>query len=313
MGSRKLLSKWPGILQINGVIYLLVVGILVFSVNREQAHKNRLNYLKVGIEDYLLEFQSGSKSPDPQIFHRAVRYYKALIHLSPENAVYYGNLGFCYFQLGQMAKAIRAYDRAIILEPKLYTLHWDLGMIHYAIHDHKRAAENFITSLALIPQSLISYQKLADSFKSPVNGEDGEMMIQRMRRQAQADEEKGLHYVAQTYFQLSMYPSMFETVRHGLNKFPNDVMFQYDLALALWARENPQKAEKILTEVIAREPDFYDAYIYLRRIKLVQNKVEAAMLDSRKILELKKRGLPVKEKFPLHLNREWTFLRHQVY
>ena len=74
------------------------------------------------------------------------------------------------------------------------------------------------------------------------------------------------------------------------NKDPNDSFVVYGIALEYISKENYDKAEKYLSELITNDPDYLPAYMQLAQVKENLNKIEEAKDIYRKGIEVAKKN-----------------------
>ena len=60
----------------------------------------------------------------------AIEYYEFALKLKPDAAFYYNNIGFSYYNLGQIAKAIEYYNKALQLDPNYKVAKNNLKIAH---------------------------------------------------------------------------------------------------------------------------------------------------------------------------------------
>ena len=72
-----------------------------------------------------------------------VRYYERVVQYMPHLDDAHGMLGFCYFYLGQPAKALKEYEKAGVLNPHFFFFQYNLGAIHFLNEDYATAAKYF--------------------------------------------------------------------------------------------------------------------------------------------------------------------------
>ena len=182
-------------------------------INSKTALMNRMNFLMEG-ELAAKAFEQGAEGIDPTMLTMAVRYYRTLLQLFPEEAVIYGNLGFCYFYLGDYSRAWEAYQHAVILEPQLSTLRWDMAMILFQRGEFKKAAvlwEEYLGQREGFKGYLEAYRKQLKR----MNRKDAFSLIQQAERRFAEDEIKTYIKLAESYFLLKEYDKAKNAELHG--------------------------------------------------------------------------------------------------
>jgi superkiller protein 3 len=93
-----------------------------------------------------------------------VRAYRRALALDPKYAIAHYNLGNALYKQGQLTGAVRAYRRALALDPKNAKAHVGLGAIlcdH--LHDYDGAIAAFRRALALDPKYAIAHNNLGNA------------------------------------------------------------------------------------------------------------------------------------------------------
>ena len=73
-------------------------------------------------------------------------------------------------------------------------------------------------------------------------------------------------------------------------KDPNDPFIAYGIALEYISAMNYEEAEKILSEIITKDPDYVPAYMQLARVKENLYKIEEAKNTYKKGIEIAKKN-----------------------
>ncbi len=69
----------------------------------------------------------GNALKEQHLIQDAIACYQAAIKLRPDFAIAHGNLGSCYYDLGDYTSAIKAFNYAIQLEPNFPDAYNNLG------------------------------------------------------------------------------------------------------------------------------------------------------------------------------------------
>jgi Tfp pilus assembly protein PilF len=80
--------------------------------------------------------------------------------------------------------------------------------------------------------------------------------------------------------------SLFELYK----KDPNDSFVAYGIALEYISTENYDEAEKYLSEIISKDPDYLPSYMQLAQVKEKLNKIEEAKDTYKKGIEIAKKN-----------------------
>jgi len=124
------------------VFYLIVYACaqLLFDCKTifDRGRRKALNRLLPDIAQ-LAKFEE-NKNADKKILEEAKFYYQKVIEYIPQTTAAYGMLGFCYYHLGEVNKAIELYQKAIELKPDFFTFHYNLAVIYYERNEFKKSA-----------------------------------------------------------------------------------------------------------------------------------------------------------------------------
>ncbi len=87
----------------------------------------------------------------------AVKAYGKAIRLNPDYAPAYNNRGKCYARLGDYRQAVKDFNNAIALDPGLATTHYNRGNAYTRLGNYRRAITDFDRAIALDPGFAIAY------------------------------------------------------------------------------------------------------------------------------------------------------------
>jgi Tfp pilus assembly protein PilF len=114
-------------------------------------------------------------------YSRAIPVLEAAIHLEPENAMAWVNLAAAYLGKLPLAtqehqeRAIEAYERALVLDPRAPNVHYNLGLIYLERRDMLRAAAHFYSALETDPTDRDARYWLDRIHKEPTDRQSGEL------------------------------------------------------------------------------------------------------------------------------------------
>ena len=121
-------------------------------------------------------------------WNKAVQVLSKAAELHPDNVMIWTNLGAAHLGRLELAgpqqqeRAIRAYEKALAIDPKTPNIHYHLGLIHKDRGDLERAAEAFRQALVVDPTDRdaqrwldrIDQSMIAQSQQSTVPISDGD-------------------------------------------------------------------------------------------------------------------------------------------
>jgi len=93
----------------------------------------------------------------------AINNYNRVLHLTPDNAVTFYNIGGAYLYLGEFKKAADALNKAIKIEPDSLA-YLNAGSMYYLSGDFKSAIEMYQQALYLQPNNVEFLVNIADAY-----------------------------------------------------------------------------------------------------------------------------------------------------
>lgn len=124
------------------VAYALAAVVLGVAVDRKAATFERLNAVQEW-GDYPARLESGQAGYDERRLRFAVRYYKLAAKIVPRSDQPYATIGYCYARLGEDARAVQYFQKALELNRRHFWLEYNLGVLYSRMNDPRRAAGMF--------------------------------------------------------------------------------------------------------------------------------------------------------------------------
>ena len=148
-----------GVRMVKNIFRWALTIVLVAGFAAKAAHDYHwarlrvVNSLMVSLEykDLLVLEQPDGKLKDYQLKHFK-SYFEQVALLMPGQADAYAMAGFCSYYLGQRTKALKAYQKAIAINPEFLWFYYDAGMICFMQEDYAKASEYFQKALLTRPQ-----------------------------------------------------------------------------------------------------------------------------------------------------------------
>jgi tetratricopeptide (TPR) repeat protein len=184
----------------------------------------------------------------------AVMRHLKVTELTPDSGIGFDNLGSAYFGLGELDKAVAAFDASPL--PSRWT-YWNRGLVYYFRHEFARAVEDQKIAISLAPDAVGSWGALADAYRF-VPGEE---------ENARAAYEEAIRLAKQ---QLAINPTDWGTVaRVGL-------YYAYTGRI--------ERSAAALEKLPDRTSDTR-VYFYVARARLQMGDVDGALDGLRKLIE----------------------------
>ncbi len=275
------------------LILVLMFAVTALTIDRLIICDDVLNASRASV-DYIHAFAYGIKPYSRQELIRGAAYYKTLLINAPFPPLMYANLGFCYYFLGKVDKAIDMYNRAIKAHTYVYTFYYDLGAIYLMRKDYENAEKNFLKSRLLIPASV---RQLEEILKIPPKYFH-EPMLQPgsyLFRRVSYDHQRVYSLVGAMYLELKQYEKLIALMNEALHFFPAAADLNYNAGVAHFMMGSFPSAMAFLDAAIHLEPqDNAMAYYYRSQILGKIGRWQESLTDNAKYEQLKNKVKPPK-------------------
>ncbi len=154
------MNKYVGWINRSLVVYLIVGGLIYVTIDHQQATIKILNHDRNAARYVNRHALRPDVEFDEAKFYKAGEYQRRLIKLLPDEYLSHGVLGYIYYQLGDIPRAIRSYQRAARVRPELFGFHYNLGLIHFQNQDWEQAVASFDKALAAGPTASIEHHQV---------------------------------------------------------------------------------------------------------------------------------------------------------
>ena len=104
-----------------------------------------------------LPFREGTDLLQQGHYESAIRAFDKAIQLNPTFSVVYYSRGYVYGELGQHERAIQDYDQAIRLDPSHAEAYGNRGLAYALLGQYDRAVQDFDKTIQLHPSYAADY------------------------------------------------------------------------------------------------------------------------------------------------------------
>jgi len=139
-----------------------------FSRDYAGGLRQLLNHLKSpqrNPEAALLLFEQGNTSFDSFDYTNAIKAYSRALSLDPTNAAAYFSRGMCYHKLGHYERALEDYAESIRLDGSNYDAHFNQGLLFRIQGKHGRALVSFSEAIRNAPNRARLHQSHRTRFR----------------------------------------------------------------------------------------------------------------------------------------------------
>lgn len=258
------------------VVYAMMFVFLVCNFKADQVSDDMLNTSRPSA-DYLHFFSYGTKAFDEGKFKSAVGYYQTLVRGKIATALVYGNLGYSYYYLKDTQKAIKMYQKAMALDPRIYAFYYDLGIIYLEQKKFALAQEMFKKAIVLMPESKADLLKM---LHIQPKHQDHIAYEYYFQQRVPWDRLMAYVHVLETLDALKAYDQMVNIALKGINAFPQDPELVYYAALGSFATQHIKEALVFINRALELSPGFAKGYILRSHIWELVRDQEAIKADA---------------------------------
>lgn len=147
------LSKNPNLVS----IYPMLMDIYRRLGMKEELERLTRLYERAAIESGGEQhFKEGLKAYMSGNYELAIKEFKRSIEINPSNPVPYSNIGYIYYDIGDLAKAYEYHSKAIDIDPNHANSHYGLALVYKAWKDYDRARYHWKEYLRIEPSGYYS-------------------------------------------------------------------------------------------------------------------------------------------------------------
>ncbi|MDD3374524.1 MAG: tetratricopeptide repeat protein [Candidatus Omnitrophica bacterium] len=140
-------------------IVFLFFLILFYSFVNNKTNFYEINDLidKVHIEEEIGFYISEGTEIESERLQKAIWFYDLLGEAIGFDEYVLGNIAACYFCLGDYKDSIKFYDKAIAINPRLYTFYFDKAIVNMRLQEYEKSLELFGMAFRQIPATFKYY------------------------------------------------------------------------------------------------------------------------------------------------------------
>lgn len=239
------------------ILYVMMFVVLCVSFNRTQVADDVLNTARPSA-DYLHFFSYGTKPFDKKEFKRAKAYYQTLIASAIATPAMYANLGYCYYYLNNVKKALEFYEIAKFKDQRMYIFYFDVGIIQFELKDYLSAADNFKKALILLPKTS---EALIKAMHIGPKHAKNEMYGYYFQQRVPFDNLLANIYLLKSLIKLNLYEEVLGYAAEAMKEFPNDPEIYYYAAEASFQLGFLKNALALIYKSLDVAPNYSQGYV----------------------------------------------------
>ncbi len=253
--------------------------------NIHEATKSHKYCLEKGFEDLRILVNYGIICKELGQIDKAIKLYQRAIILFPKSAEAYSNLGNLYKDLGDLNKAEDFIRKSISLSPNFANAHSNLASILSELGKLKEAEASIRKAIKINPNHYMAYTNLGGILMSQGKLKEAEIStlkaIKITPSEAIAHSNLGAILKSQ-----GLYEQAEISARKAIEIEPLDAEFNYNLGTILKDRNKLIDAEIFTQKAITLNPNYAEAYLNLGSIKSDLGKLDEAEISTRKAIKL---------------------------
>lgn len=185
----------------------------------------------------------------------AIKLFEQAISVFPEEKDFYNNLGYLYIKNGEETKAIKCYEKALIIDP-----HFEFAKRNYMLLSEKLKIKDNI---------VVKYEKLLSEIINDVNQnkiEEAESKCYKLLDIFPNDYNVKF-YLANILFSKNELDKAAKIYKEIILAQPDNLNARYNLAVTLIRQQNFNESKEHLKYILSKQPDNYQVKELLNQIK----------------------------------------------
>jgi len=248
------------------VVYYCIFGLMFFVlVDNKKNSSKVLNHLRPTSFSHLYDLAQNKVKVNPEILHSYIEYYNEIVKFMPHRPAPYGMLGYCYYQLGDLQKAIKKYKKAIEENPYFFGYYYNLGALNYQMGQYKPAIESLKNALNTKPKNNMKFIMSSIIYKNTFT-KQGYVSQEEFRNKLREGQKNSYILVSLSYYRLGLYSSMRQIAKASIDLgFDDQGEFLFLMGLSLHHSGKYEEAVYYYQEYIKKNPNNTKVFLYLSK------------------------------------------------
>jgi len=272
------------------IIGLCFVSFVDFEVFNRNMCVQTLN-LRMPSFAYLRDNEKTPAQYDRRTLKKHIEYFEWLTIYFPNKVDSYGMLGFSYYQVGDIPKALAAYKKAHEIASKIFIFPHSAGVIYFKEGKYHDSALYLQKAVECSPTIVAQFLSMAGEYQRLFMGVDNakDLVMGRL------DENYRNCYLllVESYLRLHNYEFVARMALSAIKMgFDGDGTFSYYAGLAALKRAMYSQANFLLMQSIKKNPENADAFALMAMSLKATGDHEKAVLALEKSMALQKQQKP---------------------
>ena len=224
------------------------------------------------------KFNNYKKQQDKDILRDAIDVFNETISIDPAKSQTYSILATCYYELGNIDKAIESGKQGYEMDPEDFQTNYTLGQILSLAGNKKEALFHVEKSVQIEPSDTEAVRQLATLYYD--NGQK-EKSVETFEAAIRQESDKTIK--ANLYFNLGVLYMQLEKFEEAEDNFfsaydlnPEDTEALSGIARTFENAEKWRRASKFYRELIELDPENPDHYKGMSRVLIKQGDMDGA-------------------------------------
>jgi len=233
------------------IIFLFIIALnLVFCVSAQkkiEKEQEKDPHYQYNLGLYYLD----NGNPD-----EAIKFFRKSLSLNPRNHLVFNALGFAHSMKGDLRQSLQYFQKCLQFNPDFTEAHNNIGMIYQEMGFIDKAEEEFQKVLAdeKYPSKENAHYNLANLYFIQGKNENALDHIQKAIRE-NIRFSMAYNLQGRIFEKQNKLPEAIVSYEKALQIVPEDVHFNFDLAVALFKNKKYSRAKDIFEKILPRVAD----------------------------------------------------------